>query len=195
MLSVTSMGCYNDVSSRILSDKEFLTLSDNTPMSCARRCLAASQAFVYSGTEIGNQCFCSATEPDPSKVYSILNVSNIEYITLFQATNPSDCSRPCSGDSSLICGETWKISVYKSTVYYGILLFSNIYIFIALTVPLTVTDPIPLSYKSPWIVQSSSFEAPDTVASFAVDGTYSPSGTTHIFKSALGDPFPWVQGR
>ena len=89
-------GCYTDSNSgRALTGFSY-TSSAMTNSICQRTC--AGKGFALAGTA-GQGCFCGNT------------------ITNGQAqTSSSLCIAKCPGDSSKICGDTWKLSVYNATV-------------------------------------------------------------------------------
>ncbi|UJR32537.1 hypothetical protein I4U23_019999 [Adineta vaga] len=86
---LTPIGCYADFypTLRIMSDAA-TTSSSNTPLTCAAYC--SSLRFPYSGTEYGNECYCSMGTP------TVLSTA---------------CTMPCAGDSSEICGGANALSV------------------------------------------------------------------------------------
>lgn len=91
----TSLGCYSDSSTRVLSGKEFVNIGDHqvTTTACIEYCDAAG--FSLAGTEWGKQCFCGNELVGSSKV-------------------PDDtCHMPCEGDSSQICGGDWALTLYE----------------------------------------------------------------------------------
>ncbi|XP_033098555.1 CUB and sushi domain-containing protein 3-like [Anneissia japonica] len=63
--------------------------------------LCHRRGFLYSGLEAGNQCFCG-NNFDP------LNPPN------GKPPNNDNCTEPCSGDSSQICGGELRIIIYKN---------------------------------------------------------------------------------
>lgn len=85
----TTIGCYADFypTRRTMSNASIMS-SSNTPLTCAGYC--SSLRFSYSGTEYGNECYCSGEVPTIAS---------------------TDCTMPCSGDSSEICGGINALSV------------------------------------------------------------------------------------
>ena len=64
-----------------------------TLASCANIC----SDYEFFGVQGGNECYCGN---DDSK---------------FLPTPISEeCNRPCSGDSSQICGSSWRMNVYRT---------------------------------------------------------------------------------
>ena len=85
------LGCYKDQSVR---DIDGLRTDDRTGMTvnkCASTCRAGG--FPYFGVQAGKACFCG-----------------IDYNSYGTASN---CTTPCPGDSSQICGGSWANSVYR----------------------------------------------------------------------------------
>ncbi|XP_033126534.1 membrane cofactor protein-like, partial [Anneissia japonica] len=66
--------------------------------------LCHRRGFLYSGLEAGNQCFCG-NNFDP------LNPPN------GKPPNNDNCTEPCSGDSSQICGGDLQIVIYKNDYF------------------------------------------------------------------------------
>ncbi|KAK4689113.1 hypothetical protein P7C73_g999, partial [Tremellales sp. Uapishka_1] len=78
------VGClYEGDGIRILNQTYYPTPA-LTPDFCATYC--GDQGLPYAAMEIGNQCFCG------------------DALALVQASPESECSFPCGGDSSLVCG-------------------------------------------------------------------------------------------
>src|SRR5512132_1032689 len=85
------IGCFKDGPDRDLTG--FATaLEGNTNAVCRQTC--AAKGFQYSGTQLGNQCFCGNS-----------------YGKHGAATN---CVSPCSGNSAEKCGGDWANSVSQS---------------------------------------------------------------------------------
>jgi len=75
-------------------------MSSSTESQTVESCLdsCASQGYTYGGTEFGVQCFCGSSLASGSS----------------QAAN-QDCTQPCSGNSSEICGDGDRLSLYSLT--------------------------------------------------------------------------------
>jgi hypothetical protein len=85
-------GCYTDsIALRVLSGQT-ISSDDMTLASCASICAG----YAYFGVEYGIQCFCG-TELDASTTKS----------------PETECTMPCPGDNSLICGDANRLTVYK----------------------------------------------------------------------------------
>ncbi|KAF8341317.1 uncharacterized protein EI90DRAFT_1719489 [Cantharellus anzutake] len=95
----SSLGCYTDDTNNRALKGYSTSVSYNTPGWCINTC--ASQGYTYGGVEFGQECYCSN---------SITTTS-----TTGVATSASDCSMPCSGDSSQKCGGGNRIGIYKSS--------------------------------------------------------------------------------
>ncbi|KAG8999298.1 hypothetical protein FRB90_012101 [Tulasnella sp. 427] len=86
-------GCYVDSNSRLLPS--FTTRSSSmTPTLCKSTCVA--NGYQWYGVENGNECYCATNLSASAK----------------KASSPSECSTACSGDSSLVCGASWRLTVY-----------------------------------------------------------------------------------
>ncbi|CAF3124613.1 unnamed protein product [Rotaria sp. Silwood2] len=92
--SLMNIGCYADfnLGSPVMNDA-VTNISSNTPEKCASYCTSLS--IAYSGTENGNECYCSEVPP----------------------TVKSDfCTTPCAGDSKQICGGVNALSIAFTTI-------------------------------------------------------------------------------
>jgi len=98
---VTYIGCYQDqkqdrilngLSSVLNQPNPIHSRSNMTIMFCAESCHGLN--FTYAGLERSSQCFCGSQVP----ILSLLN---------------SACNMTCSGNSSQICGDRLKLSVYQ----------------------------------------------------------------------------------
>lgn len=89
-------GCYVDsVDKRTLAYASNRDYSVQTVQTCTTWC--ASNKFSYCGLEYGSECYGDYNLPEN------------------YATAPeSDCSMPCAGNSSQICGNGNRLSVYTS---------------------------------------------------------------------------------
>ncbi|KAJ9110132.1 hypothetical protein QFC19_001803 [Naganishia cerealis] len=92
------MGCYNEGSARTLAS---YTYNSNTLTNkeCITSC--GNLGFKYAGTEYSIQCFCSNTI-DTSSGGGILQAD-------------SDCSMKCSGNSTEMCGNSGRLSIYDTS--------------------------------------------------------------------------------
>lgn len=91
------LGCYEDGSTRTL-DVLIYVGSSTTPSKCALDC--RGQGYVYSGTEYGQECWCSNTAPSPNIL-----------------TSSTDCNMPCAGDNSLLCGAGYRLTISHDLVF------------------------------------------------------------------------------
>ena len=83
--------CFADNSDRILPQQK--TVQDLTIDKCMTACL--EDHFIYAGVQAGGQCFCGNATPT--------------------STAPqSACNRPCGGDTSQMCGGSWKMNIYQN---------------------------------------------------------------------------------
>ncbi|KAJ7721547.1 glycoside hydrolase superfamily [Mycena maculata] len=92
---VLSNACAVDTSARVLQGYS-VTTSSLTPALCQSTC--ASQGFTMAGVEYGLQCYCgnSLVGGNPT------------------SASASDCNTPCAGDSSSLCGGSWRIQIYTA---------------------------------------------------------------------------------
>ncbi|KAH3690130.1 hypothetical protein DPMN_193431 [Dreissena polymorpha] len=98
---IVYLGCYVDIGDRILLP--WIERDDplNSPEHCSKKCYDQG-GYRYSGT----QCFCG----DAFRF-------NLE------KRPESECNFPCRGDSRIMCGGIWRISVYSN---WGIALASSL---------------------------------------------------------------------
>ncbi|KAF2731461.1 WSC-domain-containing protein [Polyplosphaeria fusca] len=94
--SYTYTGCYTEPpSSRALSASSYTNTTSMTPALCAAYC----SAYAFFGLEYGQECYCGPyLSPSSSP-----------------AQKTSDCSMPCVGDKSTVCGGPARLSVYRSS--------------------------------------------------------------------------------
>ncbi|ORY79548.1 WSC domain-domain-containing protein [Protomyces lactucae-debilis] len=84
------LGCFAD-SAQARTFTGFSYTNDSmTPAQCAAKC--SSLQFPFSGTEFGNECYCSKYAP---------------------VTTSTQCIKPCAGNSALICGGPDALTVYQ----------------------------------------------------------------------------------
>lgn len=91
----TSLGCYEDFSTRTLPVMAWRT-SSNSDTSCLNQCQA--DGYDYAGTENGNECWCGSVAPNSTLVAST-----------------SDCDMPCAGDTTQVCGAGFRLSTFQYT--------------------------------------------------------------------------------
>ena len=75
---------------QVANDDEGLTIEK-----CKKLCFE-DHGYVYAGVQYAHQCFCGNRRPSISPAPQ------------------SDCSKPCSGDSSQKCGGTWRMNIYRN---------------------------------------------------------------------------------
>ncbi|KAL4726164.1 hypothetical protein ACLX1H_006841 [Fusarium chlamydosporum] len=90
-------GCYTDNSSKghALAWPMDVDSSKMTPTTCLTAC--ADQGFPLAGLEYGGECYCG----------NVLANDTIK-------ANVGDCSMPCNGDNTLLCGGSSRMSIYIS---------------------------------------------------------------------------------
>jgi hypothetical protein len=90
-----SLGCFVDLSTkRVLNGSYSESSTSMTVQSCMATC--RSQSFAYAGVQHGRQCFCGKSMTSAKLA-------------------PSECTLPCTGDRSLICGGNYRMNVYAFT--------------------------------------------------------------------------------
>ena len=93
-LGATYLGCYQDTSDRALNGP-WTDSGTNTIETCHKYC--AGQGYDLFGLQESSQCFCGN------------EICSGDHDLVEQ----SQCEKPCSGDSSQICGSCWRLSVYR----------------------------------------------------------------------------------
>ena len=71
-------------------DDEGLTIEK-----CKKLCFE-DHGYVYAGVQHANECWCGNDRP-----------------TISPAPQ-SECSMPCSGDSSQTCGDSWRMNIFRN---------------------------------------------------------------------------------
>jgi hypothetical protein len=91
-----SLGCFGDNAGRRDLTGSFETSTTNTPTQCIQYC--DGKGYPYAAVEFGNQCFCGSS---------------------YGSYGPSaNCTSPCSGDGTQVCGGGDAESVYQ-TAFFG----------------------------------------------------------------------------
>ncbi|KAJ9116226.1 hypothetical protein QFC24_006817 [Naganishia onofrii] len=92
--TATALGCYIDSgTARTLPDASSSS-SSMTPTLCQSTC--RSQGYIYAGASYGRECWCSSDAPSASA-----------------KTSDSDCSMPCAGDAKSICGNSYRLNIWR----------------------------------------------------------------------------------
>ncbi|KAJ7438488.1 WSC domain-containing protein, partial [Mycena latifolia] len=92
----TSVGCVTDGGARALSYK--YTSSSLTQESCISTC--DTKGYIYAGLQYADECWCGNTLANGLGV----------------AVTASQCNMACKGDSSEICGASYRITLFNKTV-------------------------------------------------------------------------------
>jgi len=92
--------CIKDRRSRVLPVK-FGETDLNSPEYCIKKC--KSHEYSFAGVEYANECFCGNTPPAEEDL-----------------TKDSACNQKCPGDSSKICGASWRMNVYETGYESGL---------------------------------------------------------------------------
>ena len=66
-----------------------------TPTLCIDSCSA--QGYILAGVQNGGECHCGNTDPQISKF-----------------APEKECNKACAGDGNLICGGSWRLSVFST---------------------------------------------------------------------------------
>ena len=85
--------CYEDRSARVLN-KRYWSDSSMTIEKCKQFCFEKN--YLYAGVQFASQCFCG-------------NVINPRIFT-----PKTECNMQCAGDSSQMCGGSWRMNIYKN---------------------------------------------------------------------------------
>ena len=91
----TYQGCIVDNTSKRVLTGKFTSTSTTTYASCAAFC----SGYNYMGLEYGSECWCGNTYPNPTSLAS-----------------DKDCSFPCSGRASELCGAGDRLTMFKNNV-------------------------------------------------------------------------------
>ncbi|KAK3983903.1 putative fungistatic metabolite [Cladorrhinum sp. PSN332] len=91
-LDVPYLGCFVDEGARALPDN---LLGDDALT--AQKCAAHCANYSYFGLEYGRECWCGNSPPK-------------------QAAPAEECSMPCAGDDTQLCGASKRINVWGSPV-------------------------------------------------------------------------------
>ncbi|XP_071094766.1 xylosyltransferase sqv-6-like [Haliotis cracherodii] len=87
------LGCFKDSGTRVLPHP--YSSQSMTQEVCTEYC--STEGYALAGTESGNQCYCGNSIP-----------------TGHTRDGENNCQRPCAGNTTLICGGTWYLSVYTT---------------------------------------------------------------------------------
>jgi glucan endo-1,3-alpha-glucosidase len=122
------LGCTTDNTrgARLLTGFAQNGIQNLTPTTCQQTC--ADKGYSYAGVEYGTECYCSNSLP-----------STVKY-------DPSLCTTPCTGDSSINCGGPWVVQVYQKGGD------GNIHIVVPTTT--TTVPPVVPTTNTPAIPQS-----------------------------------------
>lgn len=92
------VGCYKDTTAHNLADF-FFQSSSMTPALCQQGCAEVSPNSDIAGAQYGNQCRCGTTAQ----------------LTQGAILPDSQCTNPCAGNSSRVCGSFLEYSAYTVT--------------------------------------------------------------------------------
>ena len=88
--------CFQDFGDRILKSSDFLSSGSMTIDLCKNHCFGKN--YLYAGLQAGVQCFCG------NEIHQRC------------VRPPSECSDSCVGNSSEICGGSWRMNIYENPV-------------------------------------------------------------------------------
>ena len=92
----TAKGCYTEATNSRALTSLFISDPKMTPLLCMTTC--QQKGYMYAGVEYASQCFCGN-----SIVAGSVSASS------------SDCSMPCSGDSTQMCGGNNRLNLFLSS--------------------------------------------------------------------------------
>ena len=85
--------CFKDSSNRVLDATWKKDRSNMTIEKCLEFC--SNGGYAFAGVESEYECFCGNNAPSQNPI------------------DDSECNSKCSGDSTQICGGSWKINIYS----------------------------------------------------------------------------------
>ncbi|EGS17224.1 uncharacterized protein CTHT_0065420 [Thermochaetoides thermophila DSM 1495] len=88
----SSKGCYTEATGMRALSEQTLASDNLTLEMCAEFC----NGYQFFGTEYSRECYCG----------NVLNTGSVE-------VSDGDCSMPCAGDTSQLCGAGNRLSVYE----------------------------------------------------------------------------------
>ena len=91
--SAWSGECVVDGTPRVLPHR--INKPKMTPTLCIASCSA--QGYILAGVQNGGECHCGNTDPPISKF-----------------APEEECNKACAGDGNLICGGSWRLSVFST---------------------------------------------------------------------------------
>jgi len=113
------LGCFEDTdntedtedggkkSFRILQGAKFDLDETNSPLKCKGVC----KDYAYFGVESGEECWCGNELFGKETV----NIDGTDYL-VGKGRKEGDCKEQCKGDSQQICGDHWRMNLYKMSV-------------------------------------------------------------------------------
>ena len=93
------LGCANETKPRALSGASYSSSTLMTVESCQSFCSSNTNNYALAGLENGQECYCG------------------NGLQSYSAVGYAQCSKPCKGNSSEICGGSSRISLYNLTTY------------------------------------------------------------------------------
>ncbi|KAI4727804.1 WSC-domain-containing protein [Aureobasidium sp. EXF-10728] len=95
-----TVGCYSEATNynRALNSTYYIDTNGMTPAACQSFCKA--RGLKFADVEYGQECWCG-------NAIQIINGAK-------KLPNDSQCSKPCTGDSTKMCGGSGTLNIYKS---------------------------------------------------------------------------------
>ena len=85
--------CVKDSSQRLLPTA--VKVPSLTPDKCIKAC--GEKGFKFAGVQIEKECWCGNVAPPEDKIVAL-----------------KECNYNCQGDTSIKCGGSWRMKVFKS---------------------------------------------------------------------------------
>ncbi|KAJ6500801.1 WSC domain-containing protein [Mycena sanguinolenta] len=89
------VGCFTDVSTARTLAATSTAAANMTVQDCISFCVAGG--FIFSGVEFGDECYCDSTIQIPGARAPL-----------------TDCSQPCAGNASELCGASGRLTIFTS---------------------------------------------------------------------------------
>ena len=143
----------------------------NIPQLCIESC--AYKGYSFAGVQNGKECFCGDDEPPKTRFAS-----------------ESECDKPCSGDSSLMCGGGYRMNVYEISKI--ILKFSKITVSFKGEDDISDTNCVeqPHNKLLPFYAYGNSSNTPDVCLAACYENAYKFAGVKWSKECWCGDTAP-----
>lgn len=108
----THLGCFEDTNDKDGDDKSFRILQganyDLDTTNSPHKCKGVCKDYAYFGVESGQECWCGNELFGKETV----NIDGTDYL-VGKGRKEGDCKEKCKGDSQQICGDHWRMNLYK----------------------------------------------------------------------------------